>query len=135
MQQGTLFLAGALSGAILVFVTVVVPSVNRTLEGLRADRLLRSVFNRFQGLGLILALGAAGLNFEESKTLAALFVLIALGFALNAKLLSPLIDKARAEHAAGRESAGRTFDRLHALTVRVLGYQTLALVFSLSFLF
>ena len=89
---------------------------------------LRRVFPRMYKFGLIVALIAAGLSFTVLPWAALTFALVAVAFGLSDRVLTPAINRARDANLGGDEAAGKRFDTLHKLSVRIYSLQMLAVV-------
>ena len=128
MFEGSLFVSGALMGAMVFFAAVIAPLVFQVLEPEPAGVFLRRIFPRLYRFGLVLALIAGGLAFTSVPYAALTFGLVALAFSLSDRVLTPAINRSRDAHLAGDEAAGKKFEMLHKLSVRIFSIQALAII-------
>ena len=135
MFEGSLFVSGALMGSMVFFAAVIAPLVFQVLEPEPAGAFLRRVFPRFYRFGLIVALIAAGLAFTSVPWAACTFGLVALAFLLSDKVLTPAINRARDANLGGDEAAGKRFEMLHKLSVRIFSLQALAVILGFVMLY
>ena len=105
MFEGSLFVSGALMGSMVFFAAVIAPLVFQVLEPEQGGAFLRRVFPRFYRFGLV---GVA--------------------FLLSDQVLTPALNRARDANLGGDEAAGKRFDMLHKLSVRIFSVQALAVL-------
>ena len=128
MLESSLFVSGALVGSMVFFAAVIAPLVFQVLEAEQGGAFLRRVFPRFYRFGVIVALIAAGLAFSVVPMAALTFGLVGVAFLLSDQVLTPAINRARDANLQGDEAAGKRFDMLHKLSVRIFSVQALAML-------
>ena len=102
------------------FSLVVAPAVFKTLSQKAAGAFLRVLFPRMFIFGLILSLFAsAAAAYEGAKVLALLSIMISTGFALNAYVVTPIINKYRDRMMDEDSIAEEKFRKFHFLSVSI----------------
>jgi Domain of unknown function (DUF4149) len=122
---GTLLSSVALGG-MLFFAAVFAPAVFRTLQPATAADFLRQVFPVYYRVLTALTILAALLLWDRWEAL--VLAMIALLFVFARYGLMPRISQARDARLDGDESEGRTFVRLHRLSVVINLSQMAALL-------
>lgn len=128
MLESSLFVSGALLGAMVFFAGGIAPLVFQALEPEPAGAFLRRIFPRLYRFGVVFALIAAGLAFSDAPWVALIFASVGITFGLSDQVLTPAINRARDANLAGDTAAEARFEMLHKLSVRIFSVQALALV-------
>ena len=114
-------------GFMLMFSVVVAPAVFKVLSQKAAASYLRVLFPRLFIFGFVTSSIATIFSLLDSGLLVAVVsATIALGFLLNALILTPKINQFRDRASAGEVAAEKAFARLHLLSVTIFGSQFLA---------
>ena len=117
----------AIIGFMVFFSSVVAQSVFKTLSQKAAGAFLRVLFPRMFIFGLILSLAASAFAaYDGVAQIALLSIFIATGFALNAFLVTPSINKQRDAMLEGDDDAGKKFKQLHFVSVTIFLVQLIA---------
>ena len=118
--------AALLVGGMLFFAAMVAPMVFKVLDDATAGRFIRQLFPVYY-LGMFaFAAVAAGAAAVVRPVDAAVLAAVALGFLYARQILMPRINAMRDRELAGQAAAGKTFQRLHGLSVWINGVQFLA---------
>ena len=115
-----------LFGSMAFFSCVMAPLVFIKLEEATAGRFIRSVFPWYYLVVLVLSLVAALALAFALPLHAAAMAAVAAGAVVSRQMLMPRINHHRDAMLAGDSSAGKSFDRLHKLSVWINGAQLLA---------
>ncbi len=115
-----------LFGSMAFFSCVMAPLVFIKLEEATAGRFIRSVFPWYYLVVLVLSLVAALALAFALPLYAAAMAAIAAGAVVSRQVLMPRINHHRDAMLAGDQNAGKSFDRLHKLSVWINGAQLLA---------
>lgn len=115
-----------LFGSMAFFSCVMAPLVFIKLEEATAGRFIRSVFPWYYLVVLVLSLVAALALAFALPLHAAAMAAVAAGAVVSRQMLMPRINRHRDAMLAGDSSAGKSFDRLHKLSVWINGAQLLA---------
>ncbi|MDJ0607827.1 MAG: DUF4149 domain-containing protein [Kiloniellales bacterium] len=115
-----------LFGSMAFFSCVMAPLVFIKLEEATAGRFIRSVFPWYYLVVLVLSLVAALALAFALPLYAAAMAAIAAGAVVCRQMLMPRINRHRDAMLAGDSGAGKSFDRLHKLSVWINGAQLLA---------
>ena len=111
-------LHAATLGFMLCFLIIVAPNIHRILSPESAGTLLRKLFPSIFIFGLTMVAVAAILALLEGQTLVGgLSAVSAVGFAVNAYIIAPTINKYRDAVAAGETSLSSKFRATHSLSV------------------
>ena len=117
----------AIIGFMVFFSAVVAQSVFKTLSQKAAGAFLRVLFPRMFIFGLTLSLAASVAAAYEGVALVTLLsIFIATGFALNAFVVTPIINKERDAMLKGDDAAGKKFKQFHFVSVAIFLIQLLA---------
>jgi hypothetical protein len=107
-------------GFMVMFSAVVAPSAFKTLSQKATAAYLRVLFPRMFLFGFgTSSIAALAALLEGQDNLAAFSALIAIGFLVNAFMITPRINRHRDEMIAGDNDAKRAFARLHFLSVAI----------------
>ncbi|MDC3235263.1 DUF4149 domain-containing protein [Candidatus Puniceispirillum sp.] len=110
----------AIIGFMVFFSAVVAHSVFKTLSQEAAGAFLRVLFPRMFIFGLILSLMASTVAaYEGIAQTALLSVFVSTGFALNAFVVTPIINKQRDAMLEGDDIAGKKFKQFHFVSVAI----------------
>ena len=110
----------AIIGFMVFFSAVVAQSVFKTLSQKAAGAFLRVLFPRMFIFGLILSLMASSVAaYDDVAEMALLSIFISTGFALNAFVVTPIINKQRDAMLEGDENAGKKFKQFHFVSVAI----------------
>ena len=125
MQLSILFHSGNI-GFMILFLAVIAPSVFKTLSQKAAATYLRTLFPRMFTYGLILSIAATiAATFEDDNQAILISLIISVGFALNAFVLTPIINSYRDSMLQGDKKASRRFSLLHMASVAIFLSQLL----------
>ena len=117
----------AIIGFMVFFSAVVAQSVFKTLSQKAAGAFLRVLFPRMFIFGLILSLAASAVAaYGGAAQMALLSISIATGFALNAFVVTPIINKQRDAMLEGDDAAGKKFKQFHFVSVTIFLFQLIA---------
>ena len=126
-MSSSLLIHAANIGFMLMFSVVVAPAVFKVLSQKAAASYLRVLFPRLFIFGFVTSSIATIFSLLDSGLLVAVVsATIALGFLLNALILTPKINQFRDRASAGEVAAEKAFARLHLLSVTIFGSQFLA---------
>ena len=123
----------AIMGFMIFFSAVVAPSVFKTLSQNAAGAFLRVLFPRMFVYGLALSLAAsvvAAVNGDKINAL--LSISISTGFALNAFIVTPIINKQRDSMLDGNEAASKKFKQFHFVSVAIFLVQLITSAYIIS---
>lgn len=110
----------AIIGFMVFFSAVVAQSVFKTLSQKAAGAFLRVLFPRMFIFGLILSLMASSVAaYDGVAEMALLSIFISTGFALNAFVVTPMINKQRDAMLEGDDNAGKKFKQFHFVSVAI----------------
>ena len=110
----------AIIGFMVFFSAVVAQSVFKTLSQKAAGAFLRVLFPRMFIFGLILSLMASSVAaYDSILEMALLSIFIATGFALNAFVVTPIINKQRDAMLKGDDTAAKKFKQFHFVSVAI----------------
>ena len=125
-MQLSILIHAANIGFMVMFSAVVAPTVFTVLSQKAAGAYLRKLFPKMFMFGFITSSCAALAAMFDSQSLNAIIsTLVALGFLVNAFILTPQINKYRDALIAGDAAAKKMFGRLHFLSVAVFLAQLL----------
>ncbi len=117
----------AIIGFMVFFSAVVAQSVFKTLSQKAAGVFLRVLFPRMFIFGLILSLAASAVAaYGGVAQMALLSIFTATGFALNAFVVTPIINKQRDAMLEGNDAAGKKFKQFHFVSVTIFLVQLIA---------
>ena len=110
----------AIIGFMVFFSAVVAQSVFKTLSQKAAGAFLRVLFPRMFIFGLILSLMASSVAaYDGVAEMALLSIFISTGFALNAFVVTPIINKQRDAMLEGDDTAAKKFKQFHFISVAI----------------
>ena len=110
----------AIIGFMVFFSAVVAQSVFKTLSQKAAGAFLRVLFPRMFIFGLILSLMASSVAaYDGILEMALLSIFISTGFALNAFVVTPIINKQRDAMLEGDDTAAKKFKQFHFVSVAI----------------
>lgn len=116
-------------GFMIFFMSVVTPSVFKTLNENSASKFLRFIFPRMFLYGFILCVAALILSiWEQDAVLTFSSLLIAILFLFNAYGITPLINKYRDQFNDGQLDADKIFKKYHLISVLIFLFQLIFLV-------
>ena len=131
-----LILNAMVLGFMLLFLTVIAPSVFGALDETNAGKLLRKLFPRMFIYGLVLTLLASVFAYQAGRDdLAILTMVSAFGFGFNAFYLTPLINEKRDAFLQEPIASGKSFNLLHRLSVSIFVVQMIISIFALAWLY
>jgi hypothetical protein len=117
----------AIIGFMVFFSAIVAQSVFKTLSQKAAGAFLRVLFPRMFIFGLILALMASAFAaYDGFAQMALLSIFVSTGFALNAFVVTPIINKQRDAMLEGDDIAGKKFKQFHFVSVAIFLVQLIA---------
>ena len=117
----------AIIGFMVFFSAVVAQSVFKTLSQKAAGAFLRVLFPRMFIFGLILSLMASAVAaYDGVAQMALLSIFVSTGFAINAFVVTPIINKQRDAMLDGDDFAGKKFKRFHFVSVAIFLAQLIA---------
>ena len=110
----------AIIGFMVFFSAIVAQSVFKTLSQKASGAFLRVLFPRMFIFGLILSLMASSVAaYDGVAPIALLSIFISTGFALNAFVVTPIINKQRDAMLEGDDTAGKKFKQFHFVSVAI----------------
>ena len=128
-----LILNAMVLGFMLLFLTVIAPSVFAALDETNAGKLLRKLFPRMFIYGLVLTLLASVFACQAGRgDLAMLTMVSTFGFGFNAFYLTPLINEKRDELLQEPDTSSGGFDLLHRLSVSIFMVQMIISIVALA---
>ena len=112
------YLNAALAGTMIFFVSVISPTVFKTLPNEYSSKFLRSVFPRMFLFGFILSFFLSILSIYSGYFLEFYsLIIVSILFLLNRNLITPKINFYRDREIEGDEKAKKYFKLLHLLSV------------------
>ena len=115
-----LILHGMILGFMVLFLSVVAPSVFTALDETNAGRLLRKLFPRMFIYGLVLTLLASVFAYQAGRVELAILTLVStFGFGFNVFYLTPLINEKKDALLLEPNASSKGFDLLHRLSVSI----------------
>ena len=120
MNSIAIIFHAAIIGFMVFFSAIVAQSVFKTLSQKAAGAFLRVLFPRMFTFGLILALMASSVAaYDGIVEMALLSIFISTGFALNAFVVTPIINKQRDAMLQGDDTAAIKFKQFHFVSVAI----------------
>jgi hypothetical protein len=120
-------------GFMVLFLSVIAPSVFTALDEENAGKLLRKLFPRMFIYGLVLTLFACVFAYQaERGDLAILTMVSTFGFGFNAFYLTPLINEKRDALLKEPNASSKSFDLLHRLSVSIFMVQMIISIIALA---
>ena len=111
--------AAALFGGMLLFATVVTPTVFRSLTGTPVQAFLRSVFPLYYLYVLVTSLAGGLATISSNPRLGSALLAIAVAAAVLRQVVMPRVNAARDAELAGDTQAKSRFQMLHRFSVAV----------------
>ena len=112
------YLNAALAGTMIFFVSVITPTVFKTLSNEYSGKFLRSIFPRMFLFGFILSFFSAIVSFYSGYFLEFyVLTIVSILFLINRNLITPKINFYRDREIEGDEKAKKYFKLLHLLSV------------------
>jgi hypothetical protein len=128
-----LILHAMVLGFMVLFLSVIAPSVFTALDEENAGKLLRKLFPRMFIYGLVLTLFACVFAYQaERGDLAILTMVSTFGFGFNAFYLTPLINEKRDALLKEPNASSKSFDLLHRLSVSIFMVQMIISIIALA---
>ena len=128
-----LILHAMVLGFMVLFLSVIAPSVFTTLDEENAGKLLRKLFPRMFIYGLVLTLFACVFAYQaERGDLAILTMVSTFGFGFNAFYLTPLINEKRDALLKEPNASSKSFDLLHRLSVSIFMVQMIISIVAIA---
>ena len=117
-------------GFMIFFMSVVTPSVFKTLDENSASKFLRFIFPRMFLYGFILSTVALILSiWAQDVVLTFGSLLIAILFLVNAYAITPLINKYRDQYNNGQLYSDKVFKKYHLISVLIFLFQFVVLIY------
>ena len=112
------YLNAALAGTMIFFVSVITPTVFKTLSNEYSSKFLRSIFPRMFLFGFILSFLSAIVSIYSGYFLEFyVLTIVSILFLINRNLITPKINFYRDREIEGDEKAKKYFKLLHLLSV------------------
>ena len=112
------YLNAALAGTMIFFVSVITPTVFKTLSNEYSSKFLRSIFPRMFLFGFILSFLSAIVSFYSGYFLEFyVLTIVSILFLINRNLITPKINFYRDREIEGDKKAKKYFKLLHLLSV------------------
>ena len=128
-----LILHAMVLGFMVLFLSVIAPSVFTSLDEENAGKLLRKLFPRMFIYGLVLTLLASIFAYQAVRLeLSILTIVSTFGFGFNAFYLTPLINEKRDELHQEPDASSGSFDLLHRLSVSIFMVQMIISIVALA---
>ena len=113
-----IYLNAALAGTMIFFVSVISPTVFKTLSNEYSSKFLRSIFPRMFLFGFILSFLSAIVSFYSGYFLEFyVLTIVSMLFLINRNLITPKINFYRDREIEGDDNAKKYFKLLHLLSV------------------
>ena len=114
----------------IFFMSIVTPSVFKTLDENNASKFLRFIFPRMFLYGFILSTAALILSiWVQNAVLTFGSLLIAILFLINAYAITPLINKYRDQYNNGQLDSDKVFKKYHLISVLIFLFQLVVLIY------
>ena len=114
----------------IFFMSIVTPSVFKTLDENNASKFLRFIFPRMFLYGFILSTAALILSiWVQNAVLTFGSLLIAILFLINAYAITPLINKYRDQYNNGQLDSDKVFKKYHLISVFIFLFQLVVLIY------
>ena len=128
-----LILHAMVLGFMVLFLSVIAPSVFTSLDEENAGKLLRKLFPRMFIYGLVLTLLASIFAYQAGRLeLSILTIVSTFGFGFNAFYLTPLINEKRDVLLLERNASSKGFDLLHRLSVSIFMAQMIISIVAIA---
>ena len=128
-----IYLNACLVGSMLFFVSVVSPTVFKTLDNKSSSKFLRSIFPRIFFFGFVVSFTSAIISLYSSKFLEFYSLsFISLLFLINRNIITPKINFFRDKEIEGDVNAQKYFKLLHLISVIFFILNFLILILLLS---
>ncbi len=126
----TIFIHSLIIGFMIFFMSIVTPTVFKSLDEQQAGKFLRIIFPRMFIYGFILSLLASlSALFAELSMYWSLSLITAFLFLINAYIITPRINTYRDLQLSGNENAVKMFKALHFFSVLIFIIQLLISIF------
>ena len=128
-----LILHAMVLGFMVLFLSVIAPSVFTSLDEENAGKLLRKLFPRMFIYGLVLTLLASIFAYQAGRLeLSLLTIVSTFGFGFNAFYLTPLINEKRDVLLLEPNASSKGFDLLHRLSVSIFMAQMIISIVAIA---
>ena len=128
-----LILHAMVLGFMVLFLSVIAPSVFTSLDEENAGKLLRKLFPRMFIYGLVLTLLASIFAYQAGRLeLSILTIVSTFGFGFNAFYLAPLINEKRDALLLEPNAYSKGFDLLHRLSVSIFMAQMIISIVAIA---
>lgn len=128
-----LILHAMVLGFMVLFLSVIAPSVFTSLDEENAGKLLRKLFPRMFIYGLVLTLLASIFAYQAGRLeLSILTIVSTFGFGFNAFYLTPLINEKRDVLLLEPNASSKGFDLLHRLSVSIFMAQMIISIVAIA---
>ena len=128
-----LILHAMVLGFMVLFLSVIAPSVFTSLDEENAGKLLRKLFPRMFIYGLVLTLLASIFAYQAGRLdLSILTIVSTFGFGFNAFYLTPLINEKRDVLLLEPNASSTGFDLLHRLSVSIFMAQMIISIVAIA---
>ena len=128
-----LILHAMVLGFMVLFLSVIAPSVFTSLDEENAGKLLRKLFPRMFIYGLVLTLLASIFAYQAGRLeLSILTIVSTFGFGFNAFYLTPLINEKRDVLLLEPNASSKGFDLLHRLSLSIFMAQMIISIVAIA---
>ena len=128
-----LILHAMVLGFMVLFLSLIAPSVFTSLDEENAGKLLRKLFPRMFIYGLVLTLLASIFAYQAGRLeLSILTIVSTFGFGFNAFYLTPLINEKRDVLLLEPNASSKGFDLLHRLSVSIFMAQMIISIVAIA---
>ena len=128
-----LILHAMVLGFMVLFLSVIAPSVFTSLDEENAGKLLRKLFPRMFIYGLVLTLLASIFAYQAVRLeLSILTIVSTFGFGFNAFYLTPLINEKRDVLLLEPNASSKGFDLLHRLSISIFMAQMIISIVAIA---
>ena len=128
-----IYLNACLAGSMLFFVSVVSPTVFKTLDNKTSSKFLRSIFPKIFFFGFVVSFTSAVISLYSSNFLEFYSLLfISLLFLINRNIITPKINFFRDKEIEGDLNSQKYFKLLHLISVIFFILNFLILILLLS---
>ena len=128
-----LILHAMVLGFMVLFLSVIAPSVFTSLDEENAGKLLRKLFPRMFIYGLVLTLLASIFAYQAVRLeLSILTIVSTFGFGFNAFYLTPLINEKRDALLLEPNASSKGFDLLHRLSISIFMAQMIISIVAIA---
>ena len=132
----TIVLHSFLLGSLVFFITIITPSVFKTLNNEFSSKFLRLVFPRVFVYGFFVSMLCSITSYFENLTLSLyLSIFMSFTFLINAYVITPIINKMRDLSNKGNNIAKNKFKFYHFLSVFIYLIQILISIIIITYYF